>query len=141
MGSGRFMDGYGSNARFATPLGIAVDNSGFVYVVDNVNMKIRRVSTAGYFPFLSISKLEIAINMLSNLLGLTTTLAGSLANFRSVALDSSGNVYAGGDSTILKISASGPIVECYSYSGVINFSIHFHRSSTNLYWRNDSWKR
>lgn len=48
-GSGKvgFADGNGKNAQFNAPTGIAVDGSGFVYVADQVNNRIRKISPTG----------------------------------------------------------------------------------------------
>src|ERR1700687_4970576 len=45
-GSGN-LDGAGSAARFNYPTGVAVDGSGNVYVADNSNFTIRKVTAAG----------------------------------------------------------------------------------------------
>jgi hypothetical protein len=39
-----FADGFGTNARFYYPYGVAVDASGNVFVGDNYNMRIRRAT-------------------------------------------------------------------------------------------------
>ncbi|MCE7996898.1 MAG: hypothetical protein HEP71_33360, partial [Roseivirga sp.] len=41
------VDGTGTNASFRSPEGIAIDNSGNIYVADTGNRKIRKISTAG----------------------------------------------------------------------------------------------
>ena len=38
------VDGVGSNARFNTPLGLAVDSAGNIYVADSINNVIRRIA-------------------------------------------------------------------------------------------------
>src|SRR5207248_3355536 len=40
-------DGTGSSARFATPSGVAVDNAGNVYVAEESNYTIRKVTPVG----------------------------------------------------------------------------------------------
>ena len=42
-----FVDGTGAGARFNTPSGVAVDDTGVVYVADTGNHAIRRVDPAG----------------------------------------------------------------------------------------------
>jgi sugar lactone lactonase YvrE len=81
-----YVDGLGTNAEFSSPLGLAVDLQGNVYVADQTNSMIRKISPAG----------------------LVSTLAGSyeiwafadgpvaVAQFNfphGVAVDKQGNVY------------------------------------------------
>ena len=42
-----YVDGTGSVARFASPLGLCLDQNGFLYVADQNNYRVRKVSTAG----------------------------------------------------------------------------------------------
>ncbi len=46
-GASAFVDGSGSNARFNSPWGLAVDASGNVYVADRTNQRIRKVTANG----------------------------------------------------------------------------------------------
>ena len=41
-------DGYATSAGFNCPTGVAVDKNGFVYVADQMNNRIRKVSPSGY---------------------------------------------------------------------------------------------
>jgi len=102
-GSGKWAseDGFGKNASFSSPNGIAIDSSGEIYVSDG--NKIRRVTPAG----------------------MVTTFAGSgswgsedgfmdSASFsdpRGLAIDNSGNIYVADsdNSKIRKISPSGEV--------------------------------
>jgi len=79
-------DGTNSVARFNTPYGVAVDGSGNIYVGDNGNSTIRKITPAG---------------VVTTLAGLSGVLGGddgpgSAARFeypRGVAVDGSGNIY------------------------------------------------
>ncbi len=80
-------DGTGTAASFNFPMGVAVDSSGNVYVGDNSNHMIRKITSAG---------------VVTTLAGLTNGGSGSAdgtgtaASFHSpygVAVDTSGNVY------------------------------------------------
>ena len=42
-----FQDGTGSSARFSNPPSLTVDAAGFVYVADNANNSVRRISPTG----------------------------------------------------------------------------------------------
>ena len=46
-GKAGYADGNGKNAMFNTPTGIVVDGEGYVYVADEVNNRIRKISPAG----------------------------------------------------------------------------------------------
>ena len=104
-------DGSGSSARFAgcpskdfPRMGIAVDNSGNVYVADTNNQTIRKISSTGV-----VSTLAGSIGVAGNVDG-----SGSSARFNNpsgLAVDSSGNVYVADlyNHTIRKISTSGSV--------------------------------
>lgn len=110
-GTAGFKDGQGAAAEFFQPSGLTVDASGYIYVADQLNNRIRKISPAG----------------------LVTTFAGSgqvgsadgkgtAASFQKpddVALDASGNVYVSDESNnvIRKISPDG-MVTTFAGSGV-----------------------
>ena len=97
-------DGTGSAARFLGPLGVAVDAGGNVYVADNNNHTIRKITPAG---------------VVSTLAGLaespgSTDGAGGAARFsfpQGVTVDAAGNVYVAdrSNSTIRKITPAGDV--------------------------------
>ena len=95
-----FRDGSGTSAQFHGPYGVALDAEGNVYVADEYNHRIRKITPEG----------------------LVSTLAGSTEGFRDgditsaqfnfpsgVALDSEGNVYVAdyGNDLIRKITPEG----------------------------------
>ena len=78
-------DGTGSSAQFNYPEGVAVDSSGTVYVADNNNQRIRKITSAGVVTTLAGS----------GTFGFADG-TGSAAQFyypQGVAVDSSGTVY------------------------------------------------
>ena len=98
-----FNNGTGLAAQFNGPWGIAVDTSGNVYVADQGNNMIRKITAAGVVTYLA---------------GYTTAGAnngnGTAASFNGpsgVAVDSTGNVYVAdySNNMIRKITAGGDV--------------------------------
>ncbi len=103
-GSSGSADGTGSNARFAFPSGVAVDSAKNVYVADQYNHTIRKVTPVG------------VVTTLAGRAGYSgsTDGTGSGARFYEplgVAVDSAGDVYVAdrGNHTIRKVTASGVV--------------------------------
>ena len=98
-------DGSGTNAaRFWSPFGIAVDNTGNIFVADTGNNTIRKITPAGI------------VSTIAGLAGQAGTNdgVGSLARFRNpwdVAADAVGNVYVAdmSNNTIRKITPDGRV--------------------------------
>jgi TPR repeat protein/sugar lactone lactonase YvrE len=87
-----YQDGWGPNAKFSSPLGIAVDARGYVYVGDGGNnRKIRKVAPDGTVTTIS-DVAETGFN-----------------NPRSLALDSHGNIFVLDGGAIKRISPDGSI--------------------------------
>jgi sugar lactone lactonase YvrE len=78
-------EGIGTAAKFNTPAGIAVDATGNIYVADDENERIRKITTNGTVSTLAGGFLQ----------GFTDGVGGD-AQFRSptgLAIDASGNIY------------------------------------------------
>ncbi len=98
-------DGIGTAATFFSPSGIAVDNSGTLFVADSLNHTIRKVAPAG------------AVTTIAGTAGAFGTLDGTGAAARfhgpqGLVVDSSGNLYVAdtNNSTIRKVVAATSVV-------------------------------
>jgi sugar lactone lactonase YvrE len=102
-GTAGYADGAGTAAKFSAPVGVAVDSTGIVYVADNGNHRIRKISPAGAVT-------TLAGNGTAGYADGT----GTAAKFNSpygVAVDGAGYVYVGDsdNSRIRKISPAGAV--------------------------------
>lgn len=96
---------------FRSPVGLAVDGSGNIYVADEVNQKIRKITPAGVVSTFAGSGASGSAD------GIGT--AATFFNPQSVAVDASGNVYVadGSNRKIRKITSAG-VVSTLAGSGV-----------------------
>ncbi|MEZ0184738.1 NHL repeat-containing protein, partial [Flavobacterium oncorhynchi] len=97
-----FADGTGSAAKFNYPSGVTVDASGNVYVGDEGNVKIRKITPAGEVTTLAGSTVGFADGP-----GVTA----KFQNPTGLAVDATGNVYVadGGNHKIRKITPAGTV--------------------------------
>lgn len=107
-----YADGTGSAALFHNPEGIAVDAAGNVYVADEVNEVIRKVTPAGVVTTLAGYPQSAG----------TADGTGSTARFQylsGVAVDTNGNVYVAdqGNQAIRKVTQAGVVTTLAGQSG------------------------
>ena len=98
-------DGVGTAARFDTPIAVAVDAAGSVYVADNANSTIRKVSAAGVVTTLAGSAGSVNGSVDGT---------GAQASFSSptgIALDLAGNLFVADRSgqVIRKVTPGGVV--------------------------------
>ncbi len=105
-------NGPGNLARFNSPLGIALDKSGVLYVADSGNHAIREVTPAGMVTTLA--------GLLENWGSTDGTGGGALFNSPTgVAVDSAGNVFVSDSNnhTISKITPAGVVTTWAGLAG------------------------
>ncbi|MDK2124071.1 NHL repeat-containing protein [Parachitinimonas caeni] len=104
-------DGTGSAARFKSPLGIAVDGSGNVFVADTGNSTIRKITSAGV-----VSTFAGQAGQVGNLDGVGT--AARFGEINGIAIDGSGNLYVvESGNTVRKITSAGVVSTLAGSSG------------------------
>jgi len=113
MGGFGTVNGTGSAARFESPLGIATDSAGNIYVADDASNTIRKITPAG------------VVTALAGTAGVTGSAngVGAAASFYhsgAVATDGSGNVYVADifNHTIRKITSAGIVTTLAGTMGV-----------------------
>ncbi|MBP7780191.1 MAG: hypothetical protein KA045_01480 [Burkholderiaceae bacterium] len=107
------VDGGGADARFNSPLGIAADSAGNIYVADTFNRTIRKITSTGL-----VSTLAGTGGVFGRADG-----SGAAARFlspRGIAADRAGNLYVADadDRTIRKVTPTGLVSTLAGMPGV-----------------------
>jgi gliding motility-associated-like protein len=113
-GTGAYFDGQGISAMFYNPIGITIDNTGILYVFDDLNGLIRKITPAG------------AVTTIAGTLGETgyrdgLALNATFGTVRNLTADDFGNLYLGDAlfSTIRKISSGNYSIDKTLPQGLI----------------------
>jgi sugar lactone lactonase YvrE len=127
-GSQGSTDGTGSAARFTQPMGIAVDANGNLYVNDNGNKTVRKISSAGIVTTLAGSPGSQG----------STNGTGPVARFSNptgAAIDANGNLYVADtlNSTIRKITPAGVVTTLAGWAGTLGSANGTGSSATFKY--------
>jgi len=112
-GASGSVDGTGSAARFAAPTGVAVDSSGNVYVADQGNDTVRKITPAGVVTTLAGTPGVVGTND-------GTGAAAQFASPYGIAVDGSGNIYVSDqlNNTIRKVTSAGVVTTLVGTAGV-----------------------
>jgi sugar lactone lactonase YvrE len=108
------VDGAGSVASFATPVAIAVDSSGNVYVSEYFNNTIRKITPAGVVSTIAGTAMVVG----------SANGTGPAASFNypyGITVDTTGNIYVAdsGNQLIRKITAGGVVTTLAGSVGVV----------------------
>ncbi len=106
-------DGFGANAGFSSPRGLAVDKAGNVYVVDGGNATIRKISPVG------------AVTTIAGVAGVKGSAdgLGAAARFtdpQQIAVDKDGNLYVTDNNTVRKILPNGTVTTVAGLAGAVD---------------------
>jgi sugar lactone lactonase YvrE len=111
------MDGTGTGAQFSNPVGVAVDSSDNVYVVDQIDNTIRKITSAGVVTTIAGDAGVAGSN----------DGTGSVARFNSpylITIDGSGNLYVADNKndTVREVTQAGVVTTIAGAAKVIGHS-------------------
>lgn len=108
------VDGTGGAARFGGPAAIAIDLSGTLYVVDDVNYTIRKVTREGV-----VTTLAGAPGQSGDLDGVGSAARFKFGALSGIAVDRAGNLYVTEfyNSTIRRVTPSGAVTTLAGFPG------------------------
>jgi sugar lactone lactonase YvrE len=111
------IDATGAAARFANPIGVAVDANGNVYVADSASHTIRKITSAGVVTTLAGTAGQSG----------STDATGAAARFNfpsGAAVDANGNVYVADryNNTVRKITSAGVVTTLAGTAGQSGFT-------------------
>ena len=111
-------NGTGAAASFNSPIGLAADSAGNVYVADTNNSTIRKITPAGEAT--TFAGTAGAVGSANG-----TGTAASFNRPTGIATDSAGNVYVAdtNNSTIRKITPAGVVTTVVGVAGRVGFTI------------------
>lgn len=112
-GNPAFSDGIGTNASFNEPIGIAIDNSGNLFVADRNNNRIRKITSAG-----------VVTTVAGSGNGTFQNGTGAAASFNlpsGIAVANNGDLFVADNQRIRKITSTG-LVTTVAGDGVIGFA-------------------
>lgn len=89
-------DGPVATATFSQPVGIAVDNAGFIYVADMGNNVVRKLSPSGQVSTLAGGGLSYKTDGLGSI--------ASFASVKGIAVDNRGNLFVGDGTRVRKLT-------------------------------------
>lgn len=114
-GTGAYLDGNGTAARFNNPTALVFDAAGNLFVCDRLNYVIRKISPTG------------DVSLVAGLAGTagTTDGTGTAARFtnpRSISIDAGGTLYVGDASGIRKVTPAGVVTTLAGAVGTLGYA-------------------
>lgn len=115
LGNAGFANGSGTTARFNSPKGLASDQAGNIYVADQSNYRIRKITPAGVVTTLAGNGDYGSAD--------GTATSATFANLADVTVDKANNVYAGDNNIIRRITPAGVVTTIAGSGGSMSDGI------------------